>query len=311
MKKILFVLAGLILVSFPSLLAQLPLRHSSSPTAYTSGTDPEEEEEEEEDEFRGFSFGLNIGSYIGSAKTGNFYNGDGIQNFPDNPNGVLGYSIYERLSQPVLTQQEFSYITGYYNAASFEVPYDSSPLNMKYNPSFMVGLQVKYNFTRYAALVFNVNSMKLKAASQFTLRCIGTGAQQNAQQDIRLFNITGNEQRFNFNLGYRQGWEINPITNFYLQLGGSMLGTKVERNQIFVAERTYDLFVGASNPYQLLPYQPRTDIGFGFYLAPGFEFFIKDKYTFDISFGMSRDKIILISEETKAWNKWLQASFTL
>jgi len=268
----------------------------------------EDEEDSAKDPYKGFSIGLNIGSYFASRQTGNFYNGSCLVDVGENPNEVRCFTIGERLN---LTPQEFNYITTFYNATSFEVPRDSYPIRMRYNPSFIVGMQIKYNFNRDNAIVFNVNSMRLKAVDVFTLRFIGTPMQQNAQQDIRTFQITGSEQRFNFNLGYRMGAEINPMTNWYFQPGASMLGVRFDRNEIFVAERTYELFIGAANPQQVLPYQPRTDIGFGYYLASGFEFFIKDRYTFDISFGFSRDKVILMNLEEKVWNKWIQASFTI
>jgi hypothetical protein len=273
--------------------------------------EPEDEvEEEEEDPFRGFSIGLNIGTYFASKKTGNFYNGSCPVDLEENPNGVQCYSIQERLD--ILTFNERNQLLQQFdNATSVEVPFDSYPLNMRYTPAFMVGMQIKYNFNRDNAIVFNVNSMRLKAVDVFTLRFIGTPMQQNAQQDIRTFQITGTEQRFNFSLGYRMGAEMNPMTNWYLQPGVSMLGTQFEKNEIFIGDRTYDLFIGAQNPQQILPYQPRTDIGFGGYIATGFEFFIKEKYSFDISFGFSRDKVILLTWEENVWNKWIQASFTL
>ncbi|MFN8863517.1 MAG: hypothetical protein ACK5W1_04325 [Flavobacteriales bacterium] len=273
--------------------------------------DPEEEEEEEEeDPFRGFSIGLNIGAYFASKKTGNFYNGTCPVTLEENPNGVQCYSIAERIA--LLTPFERNELLQQFdNAVSVEVPFDSYPQNMRYNPAFMVGMQIKYNFNRDNSIVFNVNSMRLRAVDVFTLRFIGTPIQQNAQQDIRTFQITGSEQRFNFSLGYRMGAEINPMTNWYLQPGVSMLGTQFEKNEIFIGDRTYELFIGAQNPQQILPYQPRTDIGFGGYLSTGFEFFIKEKYSFDISFGFSRDKVILLTWEENVLNTWIQASFTL
>lgn len=273
--------------------------------------EPEDEvEEEEEDPFRGFSIGLNIGSYFGSRRTANFYNGTCQAEVPQNPNEVSCFTIQERLE--LLTFNERNELLQQFdNAVDWGFPLDMHPVNMRYNPSFMVGMQIKYNFNRDNAIVFNVNSMRLKAADVFTLRFIGTPIQQNAQQDIRTFQITGTEQRFNFSLGYRMGAEMNPMTNWYLQPGVSMLGTQFENNEIFIGDRTYELFIGGQNPQQILPYQPRTDIGFGGYVATGFEFFIKEKYSFDISFGFSRDKVILLTLEENVWNKWIQASFTL
>ncbi|MFN8775349.1 MAG: hypothetical protein ACK5XV_01160 [Flavobacteriales bacterium] len=276
------------------------------------GDPAEEEEEEGDDPFRGFSIGLNIGSYFGSRRTANFYNGTCQAEVPQNPNEVSCFSIPERIELIEQNLEERNHLLQQFdNATDVEVPWDSSPLNMRYMPSFMVGMQIKYNFNRDNAIVFNVNSMRLKAADVFTLRFIGTPQQLNAQQDIRTFSISGTEQRFNFTLGYRMGAEINPMTNWYFQPGVSMLGTQFERNEIFIGDRTYDLFIGAANPQQILPYQPRTDIGFGGYASTGLEFFIKEKYSFDISLGFSRDKVILLSLEENVWNTWIQASFTL
>jgi hypothetical protein len=52
-------------------------------------------------------------------------------------------------------------------------------------------------------------------------------------------------------------------------------------------------------------------VGFGGYWSTGFEFFIKERYTFDISYGMSRDKVIMFSYEKNVWNKWLNLTFTV
>lgn len=276
-------------------------------------TDPEEEEEEEEEEdpFHGISVGLNIGSYFASKKTANVYNGTCIFGDLGRPDGVRCYSIAERID-PNTFVRDYQQITQDLNATGVEVPYDSNPLNMRYTPAFYVGMQIKYNWGKYKALVFNFNTVKLKAVDVFTLRLIGTGQQQNAQQDIRTFTISGNEQRFDANLGYRAGVMMNEMTNWYFQFGASMLGTQVEKNQIRIENRSYDLFVGAQNPNQLLTLQNSpTKIGFGGYFSTGVEFFIKDKYTFDISLGFSRDTIKMFDYTEHAWNKWLLASFTI
>lgn len=271
--------------------------------------DEEEEEEEDEDLFKGLSFGLNIGSYFASKATANFYNGSGGVQLLENPNDVQLFSIFERLNL-LLPDQRNQLLDGL-GATDFTVPNDSYPINMRYSPSFLVGMHIKYNFTRYAALVFNVNAMRVKTTDRFTLQLFGRGQQVNALDDIQLYTITGNEQRFNFNLGYRQGWMTNDYTNFYLQPAASMLGIQIERNQIFIGNQTYDLFLGADNPQQIFEYQPRTDVSFGWAISSGFEFWFKEKYSFDIGFTLARENIIMITYEDKVWNKWISATFTL
>jgi hypothetical protein len=272
----------------------------------------EEEELSEEDKFKGFAFGINLGVYFASKKTGNFYNGSGAVQLLANPNDVQLYSIAERLSAPPMTNaQRNDLLDQMGGATDFSVPYDSYPADMRYSPAFNIGMQIRYNFNRYAALVMNVNAIRLKAVSQFTLQLYGRGAQVNAVDDIELYTITGTEQRFNFNLGYRQGWMTSDYGNFYMQPFVSMLGTEVQKNQIFIGNNTYDLFLGAANPNQTFNYQPRTDISFGGGLSAGFEVWVKEKYTVDLGFTMAREKVIMITYEDKVWNKWLNFTFTI
>lgn len=272
----------------------------------------DEDEDFDEDSIRGFGFGINLGSYFASKATGNFYNGTGtVDGYINEAQEIRAYSIEERIGPSSMFIQDYQYILSYYNASGFSFPRDAYPLDMRYNPSFMVGLQIKYNFNRYAAIITNLNATRLKAVSQFTMQFQGTPMPVNAQGDVRLFSITGNEQRFNINLGYRQGWMMGDYSNFYIQLGGSMLGTQFQKNQILVAERSYDLFIGAMNQnQQVVNVQPRTDIGFGAYGAMGVEFWL-GRYSFDVSFGMSRDRVILYTMDKIVWNKWIQATFAI
>ena len=270
--------------------------------------DDELDEWEDEDQDKGFSIALNLGAYQASKKSGNLYNGSCLFDISDDPNGVRCYSIMDRLT---LNINDINYITNFYNIQSFEGPIDMHPTNMRYQASFLVGVNLMYNFNWANALTVDFNLMRIKAVDQFTLRFIGGEIQQNAQQDIRLFTITGNEERFSLNAGYRTRFEINKGANWYLDLGGSMLGASLERNTVRVAERDYQLILGANNPQQLIQYQPRTEIGFGFFGGVGVEFLFDEKYRMDIGFILNRDKLVLHTYEDNVWNMALVARFGL
>ncbi|MFM7813686.1 MAG: hypothetical protein ACKO66_04130, partial [Flavobacteriales bacterium] len=217
----------------------------------------------------------------------------------------------ERLGSSSYFLNDIQTINTYYGSSSYNFPYDSYPLNMKYNPAIMVGLQIKYNFNRFAALIYNLNAMKLKAAGQFTMQFQGTPVQLNQQRDVRLMSIAGEEQRFNMNLGYRQGWMMGDASNFYLQLGGSLLGTKWTSNYVYVAEGKFDLVTntpvfGAT----AVTVQPKAGIGVGAFFGTGVEFFVGNK-SFDLSFNLYRDKVVIQSFEKFLWNKSLQFTFSL
>ncbi len=270
-----------------------------------------DEDDPAEDTLRGFSFGLNLGGYFASAETANFYNGTcPINGYINEAAQMRCYTIVDRLDRSVFIQ-DGSYITNFYNATDYVFPNDTYPTNMRYNPAMYVGLQLKYNFNRYAAVVMNVNALKLNATGQFTMRFLGTPQPLNAQGDIRLFSITGSEQRMNLNLGFRQGWMMGDFSNFYLQFGGSMLATKWSNNQVNVAERSFDLITSAPFAGQTaVAVQAQAGLGFGGFAATGVEFWL-GKYSFDIGFGLSRDKVKIFSYSKNVWNKMLQVTFAL
>jgi hypothetical protein len=264
----------------------------------------------QEDEYRGFSFGLRIGAYSASDTTANFYNGSGVLQSGTNYAGVRAMSIAERINwNPLETQ----YINSYYGSSGFSFPnyYDNYayPTAMRYSPAIALGLDLRYRLDRYSSFVFQFLTTRIKTVDKYSVIFEGTGAQQNAQQDIRLFTIEGNEQRFQMVLGYRQGWEINDGMDFFIQPGISLTGIKVVNNKAYIADRSYDLFIGGDNFNQTYGYVPRTATGMGAGLQVGFEFPLGAGHSADISFGLYREKMKLWDWETNGWNKTVTASF--
>lgn len=264
---------------------------------------------QDEEEYRGFSVGFRLGTYLASKNTANFYNGSGFYQSGVNYAGVQAYTIGERLSGDIFGTQLVSQINNYYNSSSFEIPDDSSPLNMRYNPAFSVGLDFRYRLNRFASYILQMQTTKLVASDQFTVQFIGTPQQINAQNDIRLFSITGSEQRFQMALGYRQGWEVNELIDFFIQPGITFSGVKVNNNQIHIADQNLDLFIGAYNPQQLQNYTPQTRTGFGGGFGTGFEFELGNGHSFDLGFYTYREKMKLWETEFVGWNKSLTATF--
>ena len=277
-----------------------------------------QEEGEEEDGasgFEGVSFGLNVGSYFASRNTANFYNGACMYPTDELFGGVQCVTIAERLDPNVFINDYRNILNNINNSTSsqataFSVPFDSYPLNMRYNPAMYVGFQMKYAWSRTSSMIFNLNAVRLRAVDQFTLQFFGTTV-VDGQNDVRLFQIYGREQRFNLNLGYRQGFEMGDQSNFYVQFGGSMLGTSVQENQIRIAGNDYSLFMYTMNINQQVAYQARTNVGFGFYIAPGFEFIVNNKYGFDLGLILSRDRMNLNGYKQNGWNKMIAFGFNI
>jgi hypothetical protein len=261
---------------------------------------------QDEEEYKGFSFGVRLGSYFASRNTADFYNGSGYYQSGVNYAGVRAYTIEERLN---LTTQQTASINNYFGSSSFKIPYDSSPTGMRYNPAFSVGLDLRYRTDRFSSWILQFQTAKLVAAERFTVQFLGTPQLINAQSDIRLFSITGSEQRFQLALGYRQGWEVNEMVDFFFQPGFTFSGVKVNNNQIHIAGQDLDLFLGAYNPYQLQSYVPQTRTGFGAGFGTGFEFELGGGHSFDLTFYTYREKMQLWEYEFVGWNKTLSATF--
>ncbi|MFM9423317.1 MAG: hypothetical protein RIR06_1778 [Bacteroidota bacterium] len=259
-----------------------------------------------QEERHGFRFGLNMGMYFPSKISANYYNGSAQYSFSD-PNEVRMYSIEERLR---LTPQTIATITNAYNASGFHFNYDSYPAAMRYNGAFQMGVQVAFDVNNASCFFMNLNACKVKTVDRFTIVLEGTTQQQNMQEDIRLFQIVGNEQRFNANLGYRTGWALEGNGLFFVQGGGSLLGTKVVSNQVFIANQTYDLIIGAQNPNQIVNYIPRTGIGIGYFIGTGFFLPLGNQFA-ELSFNLSKDKMLLNNNEFKGWNKVLTLSVSI
>lgn len=273
-----------------------------------------DEDSEEEDTLRGLTFGLNLGSYFGNAKTANIYNGSGpFAGFINDAAMIRWYSIPERIGMdgPFALSNDIRDIQDFYNTQSYWFNADYAPTNMRYNPAMYVGLNLKYNFNRYAAIIMNMNATKLKAVGQFTMQITPSSQNNQFNSGTQLLSVAGEEQRFNLNLGYRQGWMMGDYSNFFVQVGGSMLGTKWMRNYALVANRQYDLitqgFVAGQTSIEATP---NTGVGFGAFVETGVEFWI-GKYSFDLGIGFSRDKVIIYTYEQSVTNKWIQATFNI
>lgn len=274
-----------------------------------------DEEEEEEDSISGLTFGLNLGSYFANGRTANVYNGGGpFAGFINDAAMIRWYSIPERIGMDGAFQNDpntVNVIKDFYNTQNYGFNSDYASSNMRYNPAMCVGLNLKWNFNRYAAIIMNMNAMKLKAVGQFTMQVTPSSQNNQFNSGTQLLSVAGEEQRFNLNLGYRQGWMMGDMSNFFVQVGGSMLGTKWMENYALVANRQFDLITqGFVAGQQSLATIPNTGVGFGAYIETGIEFWI-GKYSFDLGVGFSRDKVIIYTLEENVTNKWIQATFNI
>ena len=168
------------------------------------------------------------------------------------------------------------------------------PLNMKYNPAFMIGAQFSFAATKKDALFLNANAAKLALNGNFTI-VITTppiGPQPPGYQNIQTFVITGSEQRFFFQAGYRRVLGDDEAFNFFIEGGPILNVTKYLRNQITINTLHLDLATYYSQAYYPT-YRARylNGLGLGAFAGLGLNMAASEDWTLQLLYSPSYEKI--------------------
>jgi hypothetical protein len=70
-------------------------------------------------------------------------------------------------------------------------------------------------------------------------------------------------------------------------------------NTVRVADRNFELFLGAQNPNQIVNFTPRARTGFGWYGETGVSLTYNETYRIDLGLIMSKDRIRLESFDSR------------
>ncbi len=279
-------------------------------------------QDDEDNEKSGFSVSMNLGMYFGNKKSAVLYNGNCYLEFEDQNFRCL--TIEERIGPEFNStiNSPYNQILQYFNnqgdgVESFYVPDDSYPANMRYQPAFLIGMNVSYYFNNENAITLNINSTKLTAKDAFTLVFVGSSPQLNEPQDIRPFTVWGTEKRINVTLGLKKLWPINTSSSFFFEYGGSMLAVTLLENKIKVGGRDYSLIYGGLNFNQAsLQFNPRSYYGFGFYISPGMQFTFNEKMSLDLGINLAREKVAILEHidptvqaKTSLWHSAVYVRF--
>jgi len=220
--------------------------------------DPWAEFEEEVDSIPRLDFGVNFGAYFPDRYSANFYNGT-----PDNENNVnyvmSNYYWYQEIKQ-ALKSSDTVFVSGY-------------PLDMHYQVAFTGGLFIRFNFNRKNGIFLEANYTQLKTEDALALQV--DPASYPTYDDIRLQPIQGKEGRVLLNLGYQRSFPLKSKIYFFLQGGGTMCYTQVQKSFFVVEGREYSMI----NIYGDLGYIPggnsqtfninQNAFGFGTYFGTG------------------------------------------
>ncbi|MBI4931875.1 MAG: hypothetical protein HY841_14020 [Bacteroidetes bacterium] len=245
---------------------------------------------------KGFHAGVYLGSFFANKYTTALYDGygydvDGKKN--DFPNSfmyrriVIDYGGGNGQTDVVMQALNVSHNDWAFDATDM-------PSNLKYNPAVMVGMNFFYGFTKKDALLLNATSSKLTLNGNFTIVITDPliGPQQPGYQNIKTFSITGAEQRYMFQLGYRKILGDNDVFNFFVEAGPSLNIAKYARNQIAINNLQIDLTAYYSQPYYAT-YRARylNGAGLGAFAGLGFEFRANAKWILQALYAPSYEKI--------------------
>jgi hypothetical protein len=226
-----------------------------------SGQHSIQRSDEDSREYRGLQFGFNIGLFMPNNYSANYYNGkDGNEN---NIKYVFGnYYNYQDIKLLV-------------NAAdTFFVK--QFPTNMRYQPTASAGLYIGFNLNRRNSLFVQFNYTKLKPRDIFTVEV--DPKDYLTEPDLRLYTISGVEERINIDLGYSRNYPVNDHLDFVASAGLAINDSKVLKAVINIENKEYSIvnvygthsYVPGSNMQQ---YQfTEGGIGFGLHGGGGFNF---------------------------------------
>lgn len=253
---------------------------------------------------KGFHAGLHLGAFFANQYTSKLYDGygydaDGKKNDFWNADVEKSSFMYRKIiwehgggnGQPDLIAQALGV-----NPGEWKFDESDMPQNMKYNPAFLIGLQMNFGFTKKDALLLNVNTSQLKLSGNFTIVVTNPliGPQQPGYEDIRTFSITGGEQRLMFQLGYRRilGDMEESVLNFFIEGGATVNMTKFLRNQVKINNFQIDL-----SYYYTEPYYPTYranylhGVGVGGFAGFGLNLTANPKWTLQLLYNPTFEKI--------------------
>ncbi len=254
---------------------------------------------------KGFHAGLYVGAFWANKNTAYIYDGYGFdENGQRNTfaNSVLNYQILNVYGGGLGQNDLIAQLLNVGHGDWFFTENDM-PVNLKYTTTYMVGLNTRYQINKKASIILNINASKLVVNGKFTISSVlptTTGLQ--GQSKINQFTITGAEQRLMMQLGYQRIIGKNEKFNFLAEGGLNIVMSKAQKNQAFFNN---DLNNGANNftidlmtaynqpPYNYYSAQYLIGAGIGAFAGLGLHLTINPKYTIQLLYTPSYDRISL------------------
>lgn len=254
---------------------------------------------------KGFHAGLYIGAFWANRNTAYLYDGYGFdQNGQRNTfaNSILYNQIVNVYGG---ANGGADLIAQLLNVAHTDWHFNEQdmPLNLRYTTTYLVGLNTRYQIHKKASITLNINATKLVVNGKFTISSTSTSGGFQNQTKLNQFTITGAEQRLMFQLGYQRILGKNEKLNFMVEGGLNIIFSKVQKNQAFLYSPdqnntqnnfTIDLMsVYSQSPYNFYSAKYLVGAGIGAFAGIGLHLTINPKYTIQLLYNPSYDRISL------------------
>jgi hypothetical protein len=254
---------------------------------------------------RGFHLGVYVGAFFANKYTASLYDGYGYDingqrnNFA---NSVLRNEIVNNYGGG---NNGVDQIAQLLNVDHKDWNFNESgmPINLKYTPTYLVGLNMRYVVDKKQAITLNVNGTKLIVNGKFninTTNAVGTSTNPSTagQSKQNQFTIIGGEQRLMFQLGYQRYFGKNEKINFFAEVGLNIIMSKFQKNQAILNTNSGTLTIDLMNIYNLPDYnfyraKYFVGVGIGAYAGFGINLNVNPKYTVQLLYNPSYDRIPL------------------
>ena len=285
--------------NFIKLLLILPLLNSSLFAQEETPSDTSGKE-------RSFKIGLYIGSYFANKYTAGAYDGYGFD-----INGVRN-STFETsyMYQKIINEygggygqvDQIAIALGVNSTADWSFTKDDMPVNMRYIPSFLLGLQCRYSVDKKNAISLNLNAAKLKVSGNFTMTTRPPSGSSQINNSIQTFGIEGGEQRLMIQVGYSRIIGNNEKANFFVEGGLNMTYSQFDKNEILINTLHIDLvafydYQGIQSPQTRLP----RGMGYGAYAGAGVNITAGEKFTVQLLYTPSYEGIKIGNNPQLKW----------
>ncbi len=240
--------------------------------------------------------GLYVGSYFANKYSASTYNGYGFD-VDGNRNSFLnsfmyqkikneyggGYGQFDQIAQALGVDQK-----------QWEFNESDMPVNMRYVPSILLGLNFKIPVKNKNALIFNLSGAKLSIEGNFTMTLLKPpGTNPAFNNNIKTFPIRGTEQRLLVQLGFQHIFGDDEKLNFFAEVGLNGTLAKFNSNTIYINDLTIDLTYYVNQTINPAPGPTRRPIGFGIgaFAGLGVNMEINPKFTLQILYSPSQEKV--------------------